>query len=98
MRTISSQDQYREDDVDEFRELRRDLEQTAKNCRVLQFKLRKTERQKEQVCVNRKACISTNMLLLQAEAERTQLEQRLTELSSAAVDAAGGAVNYLDRL
>lgn len=43
------QDQYREEEIEEFRELQRELEVTAKNCRVLQFKLRKVERTKEQV-------------------------------------------------
>ncbi|KIH63500.1 hypothetical protein ANCDUO_06199, partial [Ancylostoma duodenale] len=42
------QDQYREEEIEEFRELQRELEQNAKNCRVLQFKLRKAERVKEQ--------------------------------------------------
>uniref|UniRef100_A0AC34QQD6 Uncharacterized protein n=1 Tax=Panagrolaimus sp. JU765 TaxID=591449 RepID=A0AC34QQD6_9BILA len=42
------QDQYREEEIEEFRELQRELEQNAKNCRVLQFKLRKSERQREQ--------------------------------------------------
>lgn len=43
------QDQYREEEIEEFRELQRELEMNAKNCRILQFKLRKTERQKEQI-------------------------------------------------
>ncbi|CAL2051013.1 unnamed protein product [Caenorhabditis brenneri] len=42
------QDQYREEEIEEFRELQRELELNAKNCRVLQFKLRKTERSKDQ--------------------------------------------------
>ncbi|GMR32066.1 hypothetical protein PMAYCL1PPCAC_02261, partial [Pristionchus mayeri] len=42
------QDQYREEEIDEFRELQRELEQHAKNSRVLQFKLRKSERAREQ--------------------------------------------------
>ena len=37
------QDNFREDEVDEYRHLKRDLEATAKNCRVLQFKLKKAE-------------------------------------------------------
>uniref|UniRef100_A0AC34EZW9 Uncharacterized protein n=1 Tax=Panagrolaimus sp. ES5 TaxID=591445 RepID=A0AC34EZW9_9BILA len=41
------QDQYREEEIEEFRELQRELEQNAKNCRVLQFKLRKAERQRD---------------------------------------------------
>ena len=39
----------REDQVDEYRDLKKDLEQTAKNCRILQFKLRKAERRMEQL-------------------------------------------------
>ncbi|KAE9553976.1 hypothetical protein FO519_002793 [Halicephalobus sp. NKZ332] len=42
------QDQYREEEIEEFRELQRELEQNAKNCRILQFKLRKAERQRDQ--------------------------------------------------
>lgn len=37
----------REDQADEYRDLKKDLEQTAKNCRILQFKLRKAERRME---------------------------------------------------
>ncbi|VDN94872.1 unnamed protein product [Brugia pahangi] len=43
------QDQYREEEIEEFRELQRELEQNAKNCRILQFKLRKSERMREEV-------------------------------------------------
>ncbi|MFH4980625.1 hypothetical protein AB6A40_007334 [Gnathostoma spinigerum] len=42
------QDQYREEEIEEFRELQRELEQNAKNCRILQFKLRKSERLREE--------------------------------------------------
>ena len=41
-------DQFREDEAIEFRELQKELEATAKNCRILQFKLRKAERRSEQ--------------------------------------------------
>ncbi|KAK2713281.1 hypothetical protein QYM36_009225 [Artemia franciscana] len=42
-------DNFREDQADEYRDLKKELEQTAKNCRILQFKLRKAERRVEQV-------------------------------------------------
>lgn len=42
-------DCYREDQADEYSSLRRELEQTIKNCRVLSFKLKKTERKNEQL-------------------------------------------------
>lgn len=48
------QDQYREEEIEEFRELQRELEQTAKNCRILQFKLRKAERRNDQTEADRK--------------------------------------------
>merc|ERR1711981_1117855 len=39
------QDNFREDEVDEYRHIKRDLEAASKNCRVLQFKLKKAEKQ-----------------------------------------------------
>ena len=38
------QDNFKEDEVDEYRHLKRDLETASKNCRVLQFKLKKAEK------------------------------------------------------
>ncbi|CAN7998725.1 unnamed protein product [Ixodes hexagonus] len=43
------QDTYREDQQSEYHDLRKELESTSKNCRVLQFKLRKAERRVEQL-------------------------------------------------
>uniref|UniRef100_A0A0L8HD34 Uncharacterized protein n=2 Tax=Octopus bimaculoides TaxID=37653 RepID=A0A0L8HD34_OCTBM len=42
-------DQFRESDAEDFRELQKELEITAKNCRILQFKLRKAERRNDQI-------------------------------------------------
>ncbi|CAB3375082.1 Hypothetical predicted protein [Cloeon dipterum] len=41
------QDNFREEQADEYTSLKKELEQTAKNCRILQFKLRKAERKAE---------------------------------------------------
>ena len=38
------QDNFREDEADEYRNLKRELENAGKNCRVLQFKLKKAEK------------------------------------------------------
>ena len=46
------QDNFREDQADEYRDLKRELEQRAKDCRVLQFKLKKSERRAD--CVRKK--------------------------------------------
>lgn len=43
------QDTFREDQADEYTTLKKELEQTTKNCRILSFKLRKTERKLEQI-------------------------------------------------
>lgn len=43
------QDTYREDQQCEYQDLKKELESTSKNCRVLQFKLRKAERRCEQL-------------------------------------------------
>ena len=42
-------DSFRDQEAEEFRELQKELEITAKNCRILQFKLRKLERHNDQV-------------------------------------------------
>jgi chromosome segregation ATPase len=41
------QDNFREDQANEYSSLKKELDQTAKNCRILQFKLRKSERRSE---------------------------------------------------
>ena len=46
-------DQFRDDEAAEFHELQKELEATAKNCRILQFKLRKLERRNEQAEADR---------------------------------------------
>lgn len=43
------QDNFREDQADEYTSLKKELEQTTKNCRILSFKLRKTERKAEEL-------------------------------------------------
>ena len=40
---------YREEQADEYSSLRKNLEQSNKNCRILSFKLRKVERRTEQL-------------------------------------------------
>ena len=40
---------FREEQVDEYSSLRKNLEQSNKNCRILSFKLRKFERKTEQL-------------------------------------------------
>ena len=42
--TTYSQIFHREDEADEYRVLKRELETYAKNCRVLSFKLKKAEK------------------------------------------------------
>lgn len=43
------QDNFREDQADEYSSLKKELEQTTKNCRILSFKLKKSERRSEQL-------------------------------------------------
>ncbi|XP_071442025.1 golgin subfamily A member 4 isoform X1 [Hetaerina americana] len=52
------QDNFREDQVDEYTSLKKELEQTAKNCRILQFKLRKAERRAETLETERNEAVA----------------------------------------
>ncbi|CAF1656710.1 unnamed protein product, partial [Adineta ricciae] len=42
-------DQFRTEDAEEFKQLQAELEIAAKNCRILQFKLRKAEKRNENI-------------------------------------------------
>ncbi|XP_033100779.1 myosin-10-like isoform X2 [Anneissia japonica] len=43
-----AQDRFREGDVNDFRDLQKELEQASRNCRIMQFKLRKAEKKLEE--------------------------------------------------
>jgi hypothetical protein len=60
------QDQFRLDDADEFRQLQAELEIAAKNCRILQFKLRKMEKKNE--------ALETEKLLIQGTIKQFSLQ------------------------
>eukprot|EP00058_Branchiostoma_floridae_P002901 XP_002588389.1 hypothetical protein BRAFLDRAFT_63341 [Branchiostoma floridae] len=47
------QDSFREEEFEQFRQLQRELEQTSRNCRILQLRLRKAEKRNEQVEADR---------------------------------------------
>ena len=59
-------DQFREEETAEIRELQRELETTAKACRIVNFKLRKAERRCDQLEAEK----------VQAEEKSRQLEAR----------------------
>lgn len=48
------QDNFREEQVDEFSHIKKDLDQTTKNCRILSFKLKKADRRIDQLELERK--------------------------------------------
>ncbi|KAL4716056.1 hypothetical protein ACJJTC_002821 [Scirpophaga incertulas] len=73
------QDNFREDQADEYSSLRRELEQTIKNCRVLSFKLKKTERKVEQLEQD-KAEQEKKLLEIVGGQEGMSRENRIKEL------------------
>ncbi|KAM3967746.1 LOW QUALITY PROTEIN: uncharacterized protein ACR2FA_011294 [Aphomia sociella] len=73
------QDNFREDQADEYSSLRRELEQTIKNCRVLSFKLKKTERKADQL-EQEKADQEKKLLEIVGGQDGLQRENRIKEL------------------
>ncbi|XP_060806569.1 myosin-2 heavy chain isoform X2 [Amyelois transitella] len=73
------QDNFREDQADEYSSLRRELEQTIKNCRVLSFKLKKTERKADQL-EQEKADQEKKLLEIVGGQEGLNRENRIKEL------------------
>lgn len=49
MRKYKAKWVFREEQADEYTTIRKNLEQSNKNCRILSFKLRKIERKAEQL-------------------------------------------------
>ncbi|XP_059616735.1 myosin heavy chain, striated muscle [Phlebotomus argentipes] len=49
------QDNFREEQADEYSNVKKELEQTTKNCRILSFKLKKSERKIEQLEMEKQA-------------------------------------------
>lgn len=72
-------DQFRDEETAEFRELQRELEATAKACRIVNFKLRKTERRCEQLEVERVQA-EEKARLLEARFRTTDDRQHIMEL------------------
>ncbi|XP_055546465.1 myosin-2 heavy chain isoform X5 [Wyeomyia smithii] len=52
-------DNFREDQADEYASLKKELDQTTKNCRILSFKLKKSDRKIEQL-ESEKAALGAN--------------------------------------
>ncbi|XP_072944667.1 uncharacterized protein [Epargyreus clarus] len=73
------QDNFREDQADEYSSLRRELEQKIKDCRVLSFKLKKTERKADQLEAE-KADQEKKLLEIVGGAEGMQRENRIKDL------------------
>lgn len=51
-------DNFREDQADEYSTVKKELEQTTKNCRILQFKYKKSERKIDQLETEKQALAS----------------------------------------
>ncbi|XP_052122841.1 trichohyalin isoform X6 [Frankliniella occidentalis] len=73
------QDNFREDQADEYTSLKKELEQTAKNCRILSFKLRKSERKLESL-ENEKAEFEKKLQDLGVGEDMTEKANRIRHL------------------
>jgi chromosome segregation ATPase len=72
-------DQFRDEETAEFRELQRELESTAKACRIVNFKLRKAERRCEQLEAERVQA-EEKVRLLEARFRSSDDRQHVLEL------------------
>lgn len=70
------QDNFREEQADEYVSVKKELEQTTKNCRILSFKLKKSERKIEQFELEKQA-IGSNQTGTELVIKIKQLEDEL---------------------
>lgn len=73
-------DNFREDQADEYTNLKKEMEQTMKNCRILSFKLKKSERKIEQLDIEKQS----NLANLELTAKIKKLEEDLQIANEAA--------------
>ncbi|XP_076362144.1 LOW QUALITY PROTEIN: uncharacterized protein LOC143253002 [Tachypleus tridentatus] len=74
-------DSFREEQASEFQDLKKDLENQTKNCRVLQFKLRKAEKKCERQEIERTQ-LEEKLKDLQATSKIDVDQSRMKELES----------------
>lgn len=70
------QDNFREEQADEYVSIKKELELTTKNCRILSFKLKKSERKIEQMELEKQS-IGSNQSNAEMAAKIKQLEDEL---------------------
>lgn len=70
------QDNFREEQADEYVSVKKELEVTTKNCRILSFKLKKAERKMEQLELERQAA-GSNQSSTELVTKIKQLEDEL---------------------
>ncbi|CAF4125188.1 unnamed protein product [Rotaria socialis] len=70
-------DQFRTEDAEEFKQLQAELEIAAKNCRILQFKLRKAEKRNENMECEKAALEDTIQRLTRDNYRTRDLDEEL---------------------
>lgn len=78
------QDNFREDQVNEYSTLKKDLELTTKNCRILSFKLKKSERKIEQLEMDKQSSSPAALIsqIKQLEEELKLSNDRLQQMQA----------------
>lgn len=71
------QDNFREEQVDEYSTIKKELEQTTKNCRILSFKYKKSERKIEQLEMEKQTLGSQVTNELSAKVKKLEEELRI---------------------
>lgn len=71
------QDNFREDQVDEYSTIKKELESTTKNCRILSFKYKKCERKIEQLEMEKQTLGSQMNNELSAKVKKLEEELRI---------------------
>lgn len=76
------QDNFREDQANEYSTLKKELEMTTKNCRILSFKLKKSERKIEQMEVEKQSSTPAALInqIKQLEEELKLSNDRLEQM------------------
>lgn len=89
------QDNFREDQADEYSTIKKELEQATKNCRILSFKFKKSERKIEQLEQEKHSQVNNDLL---NKVKKLEEELRISNEITRQLQVFENIWNFLNRI
>lgn len=88
------QDNFREDQADEYSTIKKELEQATKNCRILSFKFKKSERKIEQLEQEKHSLVNNDLL---NKVKKLEEELRIANENTRQLQVCPNILNFISK-